>query len=114
MDTSFNTANQGFFCWAGIAFYCDPKFFGCFVCFESFSVSTTLPTCYDVYSFGCRPDGGYYIVNDCLAFYDLPPTPGHNDYFGCMVWSNFTATKCGGLVSLNQVIKEIICLQPLK
>src|SRR5205809_1831042 len=30
-----------------------------------------------------------------------------------MVWSNFTATKCRGLVSLNQVIKEIICLQPL-
>src|SRR5438874_5166077 len=29
-------------------------------------------------------------------------------------WSNFTATKCRGLVSLNQVIKEIICLQPLK
>src|SRR5262245_64442401 len=28
-----------------------------------------------------------------------------------MVWSNFTATKCRGLVSLNQVIKEIICLQ---
>src|SRR5438132_966905 len=24
------------------------------------------------------------------------------------------ATKCRGLVSLNQVIKEIICLQPLK
>src|SRR5882724_6932990 len=33
---------------------------------------------------------------------------------GFMVWSNFTATKCRGLVSLNQVIKEIICLQPLK
>src|SRR5258707_12226914 len=31
-----------------------------------------------------------------------------------MVWSNFTATKCRGLVSLNQVIKGIICLQPLK
>src|SRR5437879_4186690 len=25
-----------------------------------------------------------------------------------------SATKCRGLVSLNQVIKEIICLQPLK
>src|SRR6185503_17823618 len=35
-------------------------------------------------------------------------------YVGFMVWSNFTATKCRGLVSLNQVIKEIICLQPLK
>src|SRR5438132_3007199 len=31
-----------------------------------------------------------------------------------MVWSNLTATKCRGLVSLNQVIKEIVCLQPLK
>src|SRR5215468_11959691 len=31
-----------------------------------------------------------------------------------MVWSNFTATKCRGLVSLNQVIKEIIYFQPLK
>src|SRR5262249_48057966 len=37
-----------------------------------------------------------------------------NVYVGFMVWSNFTATKCRGLVSLNQVIKEIICLQPLK
>src|SRR5699024_12722618 len=33
---------------------------------------------------------------------------------GLFVWSNFPATKCRGLVSLNQVIKEIICLQPLK
>src|SRR5262249_20713266 len=39
---------------------------------------------------------------------------GNNVYVGFMVWSNFTATKCRGLVSLNQVIKEIICLQPLK
>src|SRR5437773_2000211 len=38
----------------------------------------------------------------------------NNVYVGFMVWSNFTATKCRGLVSLNQVIKEIICLQPLK
>src|SRR5215467_6139332 len=44
----------------------------------------------------------------------LPRTPGNNVYVGFMVWSNFTATKCRGLVSLNQVIKEIICLQPLK
>src|SRR5437660_6504029 len=29
-----------------------------------------------------------------------------NVYVGFMVWSNFTATKCRGLVSLNQVIKE--------
>src|SRR5438309_1787052 len=40
----------------------------------------------------------------------LPRTPGNNVYVGFMVWSNFTATKCRGLVSLNQVIKEIICL----
>ena len=39
---------------------------------------------------------------------------GNAGYGGFMVWSNFTATKCRGLVSLNQVIKEIICLQPLK
>src|SRR5260221_370977 len=39
---------------------------------------------------------------------------GNNVYVGFMDWSNFTATKCRGLVSLNQVIKEIICLQPLK
>src|SRR5689334_1421854 len=44
----------------------------------------------------------------------VPRTPGNNVYVGFMVWSNFTATKCRGLVSLNQVIKEIICLQPLK
>src|SRR5205814_573508 len=44
----------------------------------------------------------------------LPRTPGNNVYVGFMVWSNFTATKCRGLVSLNRVIKEIICLQPLK
>src|SRR5687768_17677836 len=29
-------------------------------------------------------------------------TPGNNVYVGFMVWSNFTATKCRGLVSLNQ------------
>src|SRR2546428_531995 len=49
-----------------------------------------------------------------LLFDVLPRTPGNNVYVGFMVWSNFTATKCRGLVSLNQVIKEIICLQPLK
>src|SRR5690606_40223889 len=38
----------------------------------------------------------------------IPRTPGNNVYVGFMVWSNFTATKCRGLVSLNQVIKEII------
>ncbi|MBW5466017.1 hypothetical protein GOY11_33490 [Pseudomonas aeruginosa] len=41
-------------------------------------------------------------------------TPRDHVYVGFMMWSNYTATKCRGLVSLNQVIKEIICLQPLK
>src|SRR5207247_8913786 len=61
-----------------------------------------------------RSDGGYYTVKDCVTIDVLPRTPGNNVYVGFMVWSNFTATKCRGLVSLNQVIKEIICLQPLK
>src|SRR5215472_7405850 len=61
-----------------------------------------------------RHDGGYYTVKDCVTIDVLHRTPGNNVYVGFMVWSNFTATKCRGLVSLNQVIKEIICLQPLK
>src|SRR5260363_71991 len=61
-----------------------------------------------------RHDGGYYTVKDCVTIDVLPRTPGNNVYGGFMVWSNFTATKCRGLVWLNQVIKEIICLQPLK
>src|SRR5437870_3632476 len=61
-----------------------------------------------------RHDGSYYTVKDCVTIDVLPRTPGNNVYVGFMVWSNFTATKCRGLVSLNQVIKEIICLQPLK
>src|SRR5690348_18007203 len=28
-------------------------------------------------------------------------TPGNNVYVGFMVWSNFTATKCRGLVSVK-------------
>src|SRR5688572_30971010 len=47
-------------------------------------------------------------LHDALPIF--PRTPGNNVYVGFMVWSNFTATKCRGLVSLNQVIKEIICL----
>src|SRR2546425_788083 len=82
--------------------------------FESSSVPTTLPTAYDVYPLDGRHDGGYYTVKDCVTIDVLPRTPGNNVYVGFMVWSNFTATKCRGLVSLNQVIKEIICLQPLK
>src|SRR5438874_8660276 len=71
-------------------------------------------TAYDVYPLDGRHDGGYYTVKDCVTIDVLPRTPGNNVYVGFMVWSNFTATKCRGLVSLNQVIKEIICLQPLK
>src|SRR5207253_8342311 len=69
---------------------------------------------YDVYPLDGRHDGGYYTVKDCVTIDVLPRTPGNNVYVGFMVWSNFTATKCRGLVSLNQVIKETICLQPLK
>src|SRR4051794_24220814 len=97
-----------------IAFDADPKFFACLVRFESSSVPTTLPTAYDVYPLDGRHDGGYDTVKDCVTIDVLPRTPGNNVYVGFMVWSNFTATKCRGLVSLNQVIKEIICLQPLK
>src|SRR5205085_303562 len=78
--------------------------------FASSSVQTTLPTAYDVYPLDGRHDGGYYTVKDCVTIDVLPRTPGNNVYVGFMVWSNFTATKCRGLVSLNQVIKEIICL----
>src|SRR5467141_2699889 len=66
------------------------------------------------YPLDCRHDGGYHTVMDCVTIDVLPRTPGNNVYVGFMVWSNFTATECRGLVSLNQVIKEIICLQPLK
>src|SRR5207248_2090945 len=78
------------------------------VLYKSSSVPTTLPTAYDVYPLDGRHDGGYYTVKDCVTIDVLPRTPGNNVYVGFMVWSNFTATKCRGLVSLNQVIKEII------
>src|SRR5699024_11654500 len=74
--------------------------------FESSSVPTTLPTAYDVYPLDGRHDGGYYTVKDGVTIDVLPRTPGNNVYVGFMVWSNFTDTKCRGLVSLNQVIKE--------
>src|SRR5438552_1023025 len=66
----------------------------------SSSVPTTLPTAYDVYPLDGRHDGGYYTVKDCVTIDVLPRTPGNNVYVGFMVWSNFTATKCRGLVSL--------------
>src|SRR5476651_2182755 len=90
------------------------NFFACLVRFESSSGPTSLPTAYDVYALDGRHEGGYYTVKDSVTIDVLPRTPGNNVYVGFMVWSNFTATKCRGLVSLNQVIKEIICLQPLK
>src|SRR5437870_2587289 len=96
------------------AFDAGAKLFAWSLRFESSSVPTTLPTAYDVYPLDGRHDGGYYTVKDCVTIDVLPRTPGNNVYVGFMVWSNFTATKCRGLVSLNQVIKEIICLQPLK
>src|SRR5690606_39808213 len=80
----------------------DPKFFACLVRFESSSVPTTLPTAYDVYPLDGRHDGGYYTVKDCVTIDVLPRTPGNNVYVGFMVWSNFTATKCRGLVSLDR------------
>src|SRR5690606_11716252 len=114
MDTSVNAANQVVSVGADIAFDADPKFFACLVRCEPASVPTTLATAYDVYPLDGRHEGGYYTVKDCVTIDVLPRTPGNNVYVGFMVWSNFTATKCRGLVSLNQVIKEIICLQPLK
>src|SRR5699024_7910258 len=114
IDTSDNVAKQVVSVGADIAFDADPKFFACVVRFESSSVPTPLPPAYDVYPLDGRHDGGYYTVKDCVTIVGLPRTPGNNVYVGFMVWSNFTATKCRGLVSLNQVIKEIICLQPLK
>src|SRR5262245_33503619 len=127
MDTSVNAANQVVYVGTDIAFVADsiffdclvsfefsfdavPKFFAFLVLFDSSSVPTTLPTAYDVYPLDGRHDGGYYTVKDCVTIDVLPRTPGNNVYVGFMVWSNFTATKCRGLVSLNQVIKEIICL----
>src|SRR5262245_25039276 len=81
------------------AFDAVPNFFACLVLFESSSVPTTLPTAYDVYPLDGRHDGGYYTVKDCVTIDVLPRTPGNNVYVGFMVWSNFTATKCRGLVS---------------
>src|SRR3989454_10862214 len=114
MDASVNAANQVVSVGADIAFDAAPKFFACLVRFESSSAPTTLPTAYDFYPLDGRHDGGYYTVKDCVTIDVLPRTPGNNVYVGFLVWSNFTATKCRGLVSLNQVIKETICLQPLK
>src|SRR5205823_2464432 len=114
MDTSVNAVYHVVSVDSDIAFDADSKYVDYLVRFASSSVPTTLPTAYDVYPLDGRHDGGYYTVKHCVTIDVLPRTPGNNVYVGFMVWSNFTATKCRGLVSLNQVIKEIICLQPLK
>src|SRR5215211_9328634 len=48
----------------------------------------------------------YYTVKDCVTIDVLPRTPGNNVYVGFMVWSNFTATKCRGLVRPNHERSE--------
>src|SRR5207249_1030021 len=101
-----NAANQVVSVGADIAFDADPKFFACLVRFESSSVPTTLPTAYDVYPLDGLHDGVYYTVKDCVTIDVLPRTPGNNVYVGFMVWSNFTATKCRVLFSLNQLPPE--------
>src|SRR5256886_17646696 len=110
MDRSLNAANQVVSVGVDISFVDDPKFFACLVRFESSSVPTTVPTAYDVYPLDARHDGGYYTVKDCVTIDVLPRMPGNNVYVGFLVWFNFTATKCHGLVWLNQVINELICL----
>src|SRR5262245_46855303 len=114
MDTSVNAANQAVSVGADMAFNADLNFFAWLVRFESSSVPTDLAHAFHFYLLVVRHDGGYYTVKDCVTIYVLPRTPGNNVYVGFMVSSNFTATKCRGLVSLNQVIKVIICLKPLK
>src|SRR5258708_38425278 len=108
MDTSGNAANQVVSVGADIAFDADPKFFACLVRFESSSVPTTLQTAYDVYPLDGRHDGGYDTVEEWETIDVLPRTPGNTVYVGFIGWSNSTATKCRGLVSVNQVIKETI------
>src|SRR5205809_342841 len=114
MDTSVNAANQFVSVCADIAFDADPKFFACLARCESSSVPTTLPTAYDVYPLDGRHDAGYYTVKDCVTIEVLPRTPGHNVHVGFMVGSNFRATKCRGLVYLDQVIDGSSRLQRLK
>src|SRR2546423_15290022 len=67
IDTSVNAANQVDSVGADIAFDADPKFFACLVRFESSSVSTFLPTAYDVFPLDGRPDGGSYTFTYCVS-----------------------------------------------
>src|SRR5258705_11270972 len=48
MDTSVNAANQDVSVGADIAFDADPKFFGCLVLFECYSVPSPIPNAYRV------------------------------------------------------------------
>src|SRR5260370_226597 len=114
MDTFVNAPILFVSVGAFIAFDTNPNFFPCLVRFESSSVPTPVPSAYTVYSLDGRHDCGYYAVKEFVTIDVLPRSPGNNVYVGFMVWSIFNAAKCRGLVSLNQVIKEIICLQPLK
>jgi hypothetical protein len=114
LDTSVNDANEVVSVGDDFAFVGFGIFFSFLVRFVSFWVKSSVTTDYYVYPLYGRVDGGFFNVMDCVTIDVLPRTPGNNVYVGFMVWSNFTATKCRGLVSLNQVIKEIICLQPLK
>src|SRR5204863_7671670 len=64
MDTSLNAAKQVVLVGADIALDADPNFCTCLVRFESSSLTTTLPTDYDVYRLYGRRDVGYYTIED--------------------------------------------------
>src|SRR5256885_416584 len=67
----------------------------------SFKKKKKKTTDYDVYALDGLHDCGYYTVKYCVTIYVLARTPGNNVYIGFMVCSNFTATECRGLSSLN-------------
>src|SRR5687767_15495827 len=81
MDTSVNASNQVVSVGADIAFDADPHILACLVRFESSSVTTTIPTAYDVYPLDGRHDGGYYTVKDCVTIDVVPGTQGNNVFF---------------------------------
>src|SRR5699024_2206277 len=67
----------------------------------------------DVYPLDGRQDGGYYTVKDCVTIDVVTRTTRNNVFVAFMVWSNLSATRCRGLVSLNQLLNEISCDQLL-
>src|SRR5690625_2594385 len=101
MDTSVNAANQFVSVVADIAFYSVFISCACFVRFEFSSVMSTISSAYDVYVLDGLHDGGYYAVKDCVSIVVHFRTPGNNVYLGVIVCSDFPATKCHGLGSLN-------------